>query len=103
MTESKHTPGPWLVEFSDYGSELWFGGKGAVMYQVGPAFVGHDDNFTRAPYDEERMKADANLISAAPKMLKALELVAENTPLDNCSPFIAAVMDALESAKGVSE
>jgi hypothetical protein len=66
MTEVKHTPGPWLAEFYDYGDELWFGGSGMGMWCIGPAYLGGEGD---TPEGIAKMKADALLIAAAPDLL----------------------------------
>jgi hypothetical protein len=54
---SKHTPGPWLVREPNGPGMGW---------RVGPAWLGD------APWSDET-RADAQLISAAPDMLAALQ------------------------------
>ena len=63
MTQTTHTPGPWIAEFSDYGDEIWFGGYGAGMWTVEPP----------GAYLDGLSAANAHLIAAAPDLLAALE------------------------------
>lgn len=94
----KHTPGPWKAEFWDYGDELWFGGSGAGMWSIGPAYLGGD-----GPEKEglERMEADARLIAAAPDLLAALKtFVAEYVELVESGD--AGFWDAEEEAKVIA-
>ena len=71
MTQTTHTPGPWIAEFSDYGEEIWFGGYGAGMWTVEPP----------GAYLDGLSAANARLIAAAPDLLAALE---------QCLPIIDA-------------
>ena len=67
---SKHTPGPWVAEYDEYGDEIWFGGRGCGTWTIGPAYIG-GDGLTQE--GQERMAADARLIAAAPELLEALD------------------------------
>lgn len=49
---------------------------------------------------DEDAEEVCRLAAAAPMMLRALELVAQYTDKNQCSPYIARVMDAIRAAKG---
>jgi len=73
---SKHTPGPWAVEFNSYGTAFVYGGPATeqtsstgVKYR---AIVCGGDNPATLKRD------DARLIAAAPEMLQALKWAEEH-------------------------
>ncbi|ENT5139877.1 hypothetical protein [Pseudomonas aeruginosa] len=65
---SKHTPGPWMVDYSEYLSE---GGGLCVMHGNDCIAVVGDFN------PEQPIDANAKLIAAAPELLEALKWVIE--------------------------
>ena len=103
---TKHTPGPWSYEWSDYGGYdcMWSvhtvdgpdGEEIAQMHAMHP--LTHDR--------DETQEANARLIAAAPEMLAALEHVRgeigawKNEPECNCEdcvmlrPVYAAIAKA---------
>lgn len=68
------TPGPWLATYSNYGEEIWFGGEGCGMWEVGPAYLGGNGNATAL---KATMDADARLIALAPTLARKV-IAAEN-------------------------
>ena len=66
MDETKHTPGPWHVTECD--------GEYSINW---PDCVGIK------PFKDERRKANAYLIAAAPELLEALKLVIAELPKNN--------------------
>ncbi len=68
--EMKYTKGRWKVK----NNEIILSGSGARIAQMN---VGWPDN---------EIKANANLISAAPKMYKALKLLLDGSELDPKNP-----------------
>lgn len=94
----KHTPGPW-IQVDDYG----------VPYNRGFRIRGRDkksicaiSSATKRP--EEECIANANLISAAPEMLSALEYILFHAPkcqnageLERC---LWTVQNAIAKAEG---
>jgi hypothetical protein len=70
------TPGPWTPEYSDYGDEIWFGGRGWGMWSLDPVGVylsGQAQNNNAE--DMAEREADAKLIAASRTALP--ELIAE--------------------------
>ena len=62
-----HTSGAWEVEEEDYGQEIWFGGEGCGTLSVNGFFTGGSKEY----YENWAVrKADAELIAAAPKLLR---------------------------------
>ena len=62
MSDSKHTPGPWVASCNEFG-EWW------VSASLVIAGVVSNDGYTQSP----NIEADAHLIAAAPELLEALE------------------------------
>ena len=111
MPETKFTPGPWYLWGMRQSPK-----PRVFMYQVRGA--NHDVLFTTAQYgvhsgaplDPEVRTANANLISAAPEMLAALELCLKNSEFRRASGVesgpmiereIEAARAAINKAKGV--
>ena len=70
----KHTPGPWIVDNPMEASEFEHGifkDNGAIAY-IAPVLEMNDMGISFEEWD-----ANANLIAAAPDMLEALELLAD--------------------------
>lgn len=75
------TPGPWSLQFDDYGDEIWLGGDGEGMATISSpnnlydaiAYIG----FFRKEEPEQATQREANakLISAAPDLLEASQLL----------------------------
>ena len=70
MSEAKHTPGPWPIEYNNADEK-----SGGQWFEVGPAKVWFPYNARSAI--EARAEADAHLISAAPDLLNALKALAD--------------------------
>lgn len=64
---TKHTPGPWPIEYDNADCR-----SGGQWFNVGPAQV--QFSYSCTDEGEARARADANLISAAPELLAALEI-----------------------------
>lgn len=108
MATMKHTPGPWKVEYENYGN-----GSFREWFNVGPARVYITDSRTAMEGLGQTAEAEANarLIAAAPELLEALEKIAEHIPgsvghpsaLDCCVQMrddaIAAIKAATENGK----
>ena len=62
-----HTSGTWEIDEDDYGQEIWFGGEGCGMLSVNGFFTGGSKEY---PEHCAVRKADAELIAAAPKLLR---------------------------------
>ena len=100
---SKHTPGPWFVRNLDHEYRKAIYGYNDDKYICPVArieYCGHDN------CDEEL--ANAHLIAAAPKMLKALKIVETFTASDGLmneanSLVLPAVRDAIASATAKGE
>ncbi len=83
MKETKHTPGPWVVE------------ERSLNISVGPI---RDPGVCRVYGLNDLGRANARLIAAAPEMLKALQLVSSHIDPDQASPFAAIVGAAIAKA-----
>lgn len=102
---SKHTPGPW-----DYGWEIQPNGCPTVGHKgLMVCIVAHS---AKDPEQRETAFADANLISAAPDLLEALEhcemrLTAMVGMTDFCANEIQRSIDiaraAISKAKGLTK
>lgn len=71
MTQPKHTPGPWKLEWrkTDGNRYNWHACIGENTNPVQCTIRGHYDN----PELQSRQEANAHLIVAAPELLEALE------------------------------
>jgi hypothetical protein len=67
---AQHTPGPWYIEDSDYGDEIWLGGEGCGMIVVNGWVNG---GCKGDPSEWAKLWVDACLIAAAPDLLAALK------------------------------
>lgn len=66
MTQSTHTPTPIEVEESNYGEELWFGGKGMGLITIHIGEFGwREGGCKNVPDQWERLKQQAALIVKA--------------------------------------
>ena len=98
MTQLKHTPGPWLViERSDD----WMTITDNPSMSVGFVDVWDFD------YNEKRLEANANLIAAAPELLKHLEwavscLHFDPDDLPEAAQKLNAALAAIAKATGQS-
>jgi hypothetical protein len=75
MTDPKWTPGPWRT--AAHGSRVW-GTDGKGWVEV--AQVGNFSDKELLPTNEERWKADANLMAAAPELYEALNAIIRDLP-----------------------
>jgi hypothetical protein len=99
---SEFTKGPWVIEYDNsdsYGGGCWF--------NVGPATINFSYNISE---EEERIvKANANLIAAAPDMLEALEAltaIVDRQPDfndDGDGLALSRCYEAIAKAKGESQ
>jgi hypothetical protein len=98
QNERPWTPGPWPIEYSDYGDELWFGGSGCGLYRIGEriAYLGGDGD---DPEKKAVMDANAHLIAASPELYEALEAV-RNSPVGGSGQLIIAnsLWDQMDAA-----
>ena len=69
MSESKHTPGPWTVDWSDDGPLIYTGDL--LIASVS----GSTEHVEVQGLDGETTEANAWLIAAAPDLLAALERI----------------------------
>lgn len=102
-----HTKGPWAVEWlpfmGEYDSEgernpdVAFIGPPEADQAVAIAFPPEGEN----PYDSPTLKADANLIAAAPELLEALEGLLDGYTIGRRSFFaIEKAERAIAKARG---
>jgi hypothetical protein len=73
MSESKHTPGPWTVDWSDDGPLIYTGDL--LIASVS----GSSEHIEVRGLDEQTTEANALLIAAAPDLVAALERVLEHS------------------------
>ena len=92
MTQSKHTPGPWVAEVYEHGEfEIEAHGQGS---SGGLLVICSRNKHQGRPYEFE---ANARLIAAAPKMYELLKRYYQETPLGNQPHMIADVVEELLS------
>jgi len=73
MTNTQHTPGPWVMD-DEYGTEIIGSGKiVAVTMNQMLATKAQQKKGVLGFDDVEQIKANARLIAAAPELLEALE------------------------------
>lgn len=86
MSNSKHSPGPWLS---------------LNNFAEGPFFI-HKKLETGDAIAEVKIEANARLIAAAPEMLEALESVLNNNKVMNALKVETRrlIMDAVAKARG---
>lgn len=73
---SKHTPGPWIADVAL--DQMFKESPGLEIFSATKTKIGDNQfiaNIGALGQSKEEKKANANLISAAPEMLEALELV----------------------------
>jgi len=96
---SKHTPGPWHIDFSDFGTDTDSRGipisdGGGLIADVAP-LGGRVGDLCLASWhnfgDDEDI-ANASLIAAAPDLLAALEGLYRATNRTRSSPSLAAAL-----------
>jgi len=96
--DTKYTPGPWNIQ----------GGKGKhgdlFVWKAGEYFGGHAIATVHEEV-EERAKANAHLISAAPELLEALQEIVTHATKYGAAPLSALLMfdrarSAIAKAKG---
>lgn len=93
---ASHTPGPWEIDYENSDSS-----GGGQWYTVGPAKVWFPYNCS--PQGEEKAKADADLISAAPDLLEAV-YVAALTIAQRHGPCyeVSKCLAAINKARGIN-
>lgn len=92
MAEFNHTPGPWEVDYDGDSLEIIIA-KGRKPVEV----IAHLKLLAKGPPGEER--ANADLIAAAPDLLKACELFVRFPETDSGECFDVAA-EAIAKAKG---
>lgn len=93
MSNSKHTPAPWIVdEHTDNGTLIV---QSRVEYDPMAIIVCNNGR----EYTIERQKADARLIAAAPELLEALNgIIDEVTAADGGIPNTNALINLVHKA-----
>lgn len=93
---SKHTPGPWYLDYSGFGYTRVLGQAGKIV--ADPV----QQNITSV----EELRSNANLIASAPELLEALEYVQafaiglETTGHPHAKTLYDKATDAINKAKG---
>lgn len=95
---TKHTPSPWVIETDDHDNRIYISHFKTVCNETTVCNV---NLFST----KDEQKANANIISAAPKLLEALERVKELS--DAGKIFLGAIRQqevnsAIAKAKGQS-
>ena len=116
MSETKHTPGPWVVvdicECAHRNGTMWEGhidlgplreSRHGNMWPDVTVQIGSSLGLPGQPVGREVIEANAHLIAAAPDMLEALEaalayLVMAGT--DHAEPTRASIRAAIKKARG---
>jgi hypothetical protein len=110
MSESKHTPGPWVVE-NPMGEDvgLWIVQDGLEAHQWSCIAIVTDDEDGSARDEGGRFigrneqRANARLIAAAPEMLEALHLAGMSAGWQYMTAETRAVIEAaIAKAEGRS-
>lgn len=80
-----YSPSPWR-RAGEHSGHIWApDGDGVVQV----AIVGAYSSLDMLPFNKERWDADANLISAAPEMLEALEAIVNAEALSGVEALVA--------------
>jgi hypothetical protein len=80
--KTMHTPGPWKVEFEEYGDEWWFGGSGEGQFIIKADSLPDGDIAvgglyrSGAPEQASTLEANARLIAQSPAMCDTLDAIA---------------------------
>lgn len=90
---AKHTPGPWDIEYGNSDSS-----GGGQWYEVGPAKVWY--SYRSSDEEEQRAQANAHLISAAPDLLEALQVIAADSRWLSGEPTLLMARAAIAKATG---
>lgn len=98
---TKHTPGPWSIEYPLPGDTSHCAKSGCQMAIQAP--IGPDVCWIRSFSEwSEMAKANARLIAAAPELLEALEniwdFLAEDDGEGACSPLYQSSIDKVKAA-----
>ena len=103
MTDTKHTPGPWVYESEGKNNHL-----GKFCTEAGELICdfGHDIPYEGVPGNPPDF-ANAHLIAAAPDLLEALEAIVATWDGPKYNHFMADNIDlaraAIAKAKGQTE
>lgn len=98
---SKHTPGPWMVTDSEGDVSL----NGGVSIGIDDAF-GQDGGrdyclATVVHGDPDELRANAELVAAAPELLAALEEMMEYRPCNQLGAVTHRARAVIAKAKGI--
>jgi hypothetical protein len=94
VSESKHTPGPWTVDWSDDGPVIYTGDL------LIASISGSTEHIEVQGLDEQTTEANASLIAAAPDMLAALERLLGNVGRSEFADAIGQARAAIAKARG---
>lgn len=92
MTQSKHTPAPWVVRHKHH--------KKCDYLQERETYAATKDG-KKLPTEGEEGKANAHLTAAAPDMLEALESLVVLHDSDGMNPWYEKARRAINKAKGL--
>ncbi|RVH21468.1 hypothetical protein [Sinorhizobium meliloti] len=86
MSPCKHTPGPWVVDYDETitNTDEFYSVKANGRYIVSLFKSGTSAEDEHSPEAESEVRANADLIAAAPDMLEALKGILSN-PGGRCS------------------
>lgn len=91
---NKHTPGPWK-----YSGDIAKHDNSHIIHSEKQKWIAAALDFNRFDRDEE-VKANANLIAAAPELLEACKMACAFVPVDTEPSNLAFLLKVIAKAEG---